>query len=150
MGFSVTASHLILLVTGLAAGAVFTGAALHATDAVEEGQREAWRAADDLVHSNLSVLRSDGYPTYDAAQQRFKVKIQNNGTTVLEVDEITFVIDGSLVASGTIEQRSVSGAGTTNLLLPREVLEVWFKPVTPSPTKLKAVAANGAAAYWRP
>lgn len=147
MGFSVTASHVIILVTLLAGASVLGAKYAGVTGEVYEGERDAARLREDQVHTALYVVEDGTYPQYQAGPDRFEVRIQNNGTTVLRLSEMEYFIDGAR-ANDLVTQSDVDGDPNTDLWTPGEVLEVWFDPVTTSPTRFVAYSENGVGAFW--
>lgn len=148
MGFSVTASHVIILVTVLSGASVLGAKYVGVQGEVEEGERAAARLREEQVHTSLYVVDDATYPRYVAGPERFEVRIVNNGTTVLRLSEMEYFVDGAHVTSVVI-QDTVDGDASTNLWMPGQVLEVWLDPITSSPAKFAAFAENGVGGYWR-
>lgn len=146
MGFDVTAANVIFFIAALSVASAALGAYWKSSDHVEEARREEDQRADERAHTNMTVTTA----LYSAAPTRFTVNVKNTGSTVIEISDLAYFIDGSLVASTLIEDIDVVGEiTTTDLWLPLETLDIDFRPVTASPTYFQIVAPNGAKANWR-
>lgn len=144
MGFDVTAVSIIFFVATLTAGSAWVGAYWKSNETNHDASRDLQQRADDVAHTNLTVTSA----TYDSGADRFTVEIKNTGSTVVDVSDMVYLVDGVLVASAAVESVSVVGHATSDLLLPAETLEARFLPISDQPTHFKAVAANGVAGYW--
>jgi len=145
MGFDVTAANIIFFIAALAIGSVALGAYWANAEHVEEARRIEMERAQELAHTNLTVMDA----SYNAGFDRFTVEIRNSGSTVLDISELVYLIDGVLVEATLVEDLDVIGAGATDVWLPLETIEIDFRPVTSSPAAFQLVAANGARANWR-
>lgn len=148
MGFSVTAAHAILLIAALGAGGAFAGAFLGAVEDQAAGDAAAAKAAVRTRETEFGVVETGGFPNYNAGTSRFKVQILNDGPVPVEVSKLTHVVDGTVMTTTLIEKAEVQSSPQSDLLLPGEKLEVWFRPIAPAPTRYLAVTADGAAAGW--
>lgn len=148
MGFSVTAAHAILLIAGLGAGGAFAAAFLGAVEDQATGDSAATKAAVRARETELGVVETGGFPSYNTGSDRFKVQILNDGPVPVEVSRLTHVVDGTVMTTTLIEKQEVVADPQSDLLLPGETLEVWFRPIDPSPTRYLVVTADGAAAGW--
>lgn len=144
MGFDVTAVSIIFFVAIVSAGSAWMGAYWKSNESTNEATRAQQSRADEAVHTNLSVSSA----TYDAGNTRFTVDLKNTGSTVVDVSDMTYLIDGVLVTATSIESAVVLGHATSDILLPGETLEAKFNPVSSSPSHFKGVSGAGVAGYW--
>lgn len=144
MGFDVTAVNAIFFVALLTAGSAWMGAQWKGSEANQELQREKAERHAEVAHTNISITSA----VYSPGPTRFTVNIYNNGSTVVDVSDLTFLVNGRVITASSIESVGVVGATTSDIWLPRETLEAKFVPVSPSPTRFKVVTAAGAAGYW--
>ncbi|HVM45360.1 MAG TPA: hypothetical protein VM582_05440 [Candidatus Thermoplasmatota archaeon] len=145
MGFDVTAANVIFFVAALSIGSVALGAYWHNAGYIEEAQRGAEDRAAARAHTNMSVQSA----SYNPGLDRFRLTLANTGSEVITVSGLRYFVDGVYVSGATIERVEVLGAGSTDLWLPMEVLELDLRPIDPSPTHFQVVAANGVKANWR-
>lgn len=146
MGFDVTAANIIFFIAFLAIGSVALGAYWSNADHVEDARRFDHERSAELAHTNMTITSA----SYDGGAQRFTVQVENTGSTVIDLSELGYLIDGTLVADATIEDIDVVGEGSpTDVWLPLETIDVDFLPVTTSPGAFQIVAQNGASANWR-
>lgn len=145
MGFAVTATHLVFAVSLLSAGGFAAATYWKISGDVEDARRAEARRAEEVAHTTVEIV---GAPTHDAANSTLTFDVKNAGSTVLDISEFGYIIDGawnSNIASG---YPIVSGAAATDLLLPRETMTVRLTGVATSPTNIAAIAGNGVSAYW--
>lgn len=145
MGFDVTAASIVLFIATLTVGSVAMGAYWKNADHVEDSRRVERERAHDLAHTNMTVTSA----SYNAGPTRFSVSVKNTGSTVIDISELVYLIDGSIVSSSLIETYDIDGDLTTDVWLPVETLDVWFRPIGSSPTAFQIVAPNGVSANWR-
>lgn len=114
MGFSVSATTVVLLLASLIAFGTFQAAVFEgnerraeAVDAVEEQRLERANAAVVLAAVD-----------YNATSGRLVVRVNNTGGTALSVDEVDLLVDNAYTDAET----RVGGSATTDLWLPGETL----------------------------
>lgn len=145
MGFDVTAANIIFFIAFLTAGSAALGAYWSNSSYVEEARRTEDSLADDIAHTNMTIAST----AYNGGADRFTVQIENTGTTVLAISDLSYFINGALLTTASIESTSILNEGTaTDLWLPTETLEVRLRPIDPSPTYFQVVAENGVRANW--
>lgn len=145
MGFDVTAASIVLFIAATTVGSIALGAYWKDADHIEDARRVEEKRAHDLAHTNMTVTSA----VYSSGPARFSVSIKNTGSTVIDISELVYLIDGTLVASGTIEAKDIGGDSVTDVWLPIETLDVDFQPVSTAPTKFQIVATSGVTANWR-
>lgn len=143
MGFSVTATHVIFLVSMLGVGAAASAAYWTSQQTLDEGERTRDALAEERAWTNLSVTST----SYDSPAQRYTVDVKNVGSTNLRVSEVTFLLDGAVTTA--IESTSVDGDTTTDLWLAGETLVIQFNPISSQPTYFRLVTGNGASVSYR-
>lgn len=142
MGFSVTAVHLIFAVAFLGAGGVAATAIWGTAADVDEDYRVHARIAEERAHTNITIT-STSY-----AVQAFTINVENTGIVVLDVSDVTFVVDGAWVGGATVTSTLVEGLNT-DVWLPGETLEVVLDPIATQPSAAVVVTGNGIPAYYR-
>lgn len=146
MGFDVTAANIIFFIAFLGVGSVALGAYWTNADHIEDARRLHAQRSHELAQTNLTVTSA----SYDMGAQSFTVTVRNSGSTVLDVSDLAYLLDGILVPSTSVASVTVVGAPTpTDVWLPLESVDVELAPVTSSPDTFQLVAANGARANWR-
>lgn len=145
MGFSVTATHVIFAVALLSAGTYAASKYWEVQAEVEDARRVFAQRADEVVHTNLTWVST---PDYNAGANRLTFTFKNTGSTVLDVSDFAFVIDGKWNNSFEGGWPKVGGTTTSDVLLPGENLEVRMRPITSSPSNLRVIAGNGVSLYW--
>lgn len=146
MGFAVTASHLIFAVALLSAGSYAMGSYWRVSTDVEDAKRAAASLADEVVHTELTFTSNPLYSTANGGRITFTV--QNTGSTVLLVNEFTFVVDGVFQATQASGYPKVDNNANTNLLQPGEGMECRLINLGSSPNFLRVIAGNGVSVYW--
>lgn len=144
MGFDVTAAYIIFFVAVLAGGSAALGAYWTSADSIEGARLVQEDRADERAHTNMTITSA----SFNNGQSRFTVNVRNYGSTVIDISDLVFLVDGAYVPSATVESATVSGVASTDIWQPTETLEIRLKPITASPSNFKMVAGNGAAAYW--
>lgn len=149
MGFSVTAAHMIFLVAAFGAGGAFATAFVTMSDQVREGYDTSIEQGYDRTITVVAFRDDGSFPDYTGGgTKRWKIQMTNEGPTVLKVDEITYVIEGSFVAAATIEKDEIASSSSSNLFEPGDTLEVWFKPINSEPDRFRATFGNGYELQW--
>lgn len=144
MGFSVTSSAVIFGLALLAAGSAATQAYWKIQGDVEDAKRSAAERAEEAAQTEISW---DAEPSYANGPKRLSFEIKNTGSTVIDVSDLDYIIDGRWNDSLESGWPKV-GTRQTDVLLPGEVLEVRMRTIATSPSKVKVVTGNGAALYW--
>lgn len=144
MGFSVTSSAVIFGIALLAAGSAATQAYWKVQGDVEDAKRLAAERAEEVAHTEISW---DAAPTYANGPKRLTFEIKNTGSTVIDVSDLDYIIDGRWNDSIESGWPKV-GTRQTDVLLPGEVLEVRMRTISTSPSTVKVVTGNGVALYW--
>ena len=146
MGFDVTAANVIFFIAALSVASVALGAYWKNVDHVEEARRLEDQRADERAHTNMTVTSA----SYTGGSARFTLNIKNTGSTVIDISELSYFIDGALVPASSIEDLDIIGETTvSDVWLPLETLDIDLRPVSTSPTYFQIVAHNGAKANWR-
>ena len=145
MGFSVTASAVIFGVALLAAGSAATQAYWKVQGDVEEAKRLAAQRADDVAHT---LLEWDAEPSYNGGPDRLTFEILNSGSTVVDISDLDYIIDGQWNDALESGWPKVGGSTTSDVLLPGETLEVRMQPIAASPDTVKVVTGTGVSLYW--
>lgn len=135
MGFSVSATTVVLLLAALLALGTFQAAVFEgherraeATDALEEQRLDRANTAVELAAV-----------THNATSGRLAVRVNNTGATALSVDTVDLLVDNDY----TTPTPSIANRTTTNLWLPGESL-VLETTVT-DPTRVRVVTGPGVA-----
>lgn len=127
MGFSVTAAHAIFLVAILAGGSTLGLAIVKSHEAGTEARRSEAAQREAAVHTKISITNQ----TWNGALTKATFRIDNNGTTTLDVQLLDFVIDGvwrtDLVTAGW----TVDGVATN-----------WWTPATTLTVSVTGLAAE--------
>lgn len=146
MGFDVTAANIIFFIAFLGIGSVSLGGYWANAEQIEEARRIDAQRAQQLAHTNLTVTSA----TYDSAAARFSVDVRNSGSTVVDLSDLVYLVDGVFVDASAVESLVVVGvSGATDVWLPLETIELDLAPIASSPSAFQLVAANGARANWR-
>ena len=146
MGFDVTAANIIFFIAAVTVASVALGAYWTNASYVEEAKRTEDERAQQRIQTNLTITTA----TYDAGATRFTIDIKNMGSAVVDVSELTYFVDGTLVGPSSYESVSVPAyGGATDLLMPLETLEVKLLPISSSPSYFQVVTLDGAKANWR-
>ena len=128
MGFSVTATTAILFIALLSAGSAAMGASFDASRHTNEARATWVRTASSQVDTNLTV--SVDCPSNTCrTNNAMTIFLRNSGTTVVDMRNLTFVIEGKAhTISNATSWRSYLSSGTpvasTDLILPGETGEV--------------------------
>src|SRR6267142_3611185 len=117
MGFSVAAAAAILFAGEILSFAVVLESIESASDAVRDA-----RARDDdrrvaLLNTRISFLNGT------ANAPAMEVNLTNNGSTVIHLNTIDVLVNGTLYTSA-ITLRAVDGATTTSLWAPGQTLHL--------------------------
>lgn len=136
MGFSVSATTVVLLLASLIAfgtfqAAVFEGNERHseAVDGVEERRLDRANAALELAAVE-----------HDATTGRLVVRVNNTGAADLSVDAVDLLVDNAYANATT----SVGGSTTTDLWLPGETLVL--ETTATNASRVRVVSGPGVAA----
>lgn len=148
MGFAVTATHVIFAIALLSAGTFAASAYWRVGADVEEARRVSGDRTSEVAHTVIAINGSPA-PSWASGPQRFTFYVKNNGSTVLNVSQFVFIVDGAYNASLDSGYPSVIGNASSKLLMPGDTMEVRLRPIAASPTHLRVVAGNGVSAYWR-
>jgi len=141
MGFSVSATFIILLVGSLAMGAIlYNNLDPNVEDLKASVEAKEVRVAskEKTVIDIISAHRPGGM---------FVVRVMNNGSTVLDPDKVDVLVDGQLIPSKQVVKRVEHQH--SHLWCPGEVLELRL----PIPGlfigkhSIAIVTENGASAY---
>lgn len=133
MGFSVTASTVIIFIAALTVGSVALDTLWDSASSTTNA-RDRWaRTVASEVRTNLTLT----VPTCDSncnppTVPTVEIDVANTGKTVVDVRNLTFLIDGvaytfaSVVDFDIVSPSAISG---TDLILPGETMRVEFNDV---------------------
>lgn len=144
MGFDVTAAYVIFFVAALTAGSAALGAYWTSQDQLESAARAQQRLADERVHTNLTITAT----SYDAGLDKFSVTLENAGSTIVDISELVYLVDGVYVPDAQVESALVTGVAATDIWQPTEEFTAVLTSIVSSPTNFKLVTSSGAAAQW--
>lgn len=145
MGFDVTAVSIIFFITAIGSASAILGAYWHDTHYLEEARKVGDAQADGRTHTNMTVTSA----SYNGGASRFTLEIKSTGSETIDITTLHYVVDGAIVPLASVQSASIPSAGSTDLWLPLETLEVQLSPISPSPTFFQVIAENGAKANWR-
>lgn len=138
MGFSVSASALLVAVGLLISFGMFYTAA-------SNGHEEISDARDEALDHNRAVLNTDlnvTGATWNGTAGELTVTVNNTGTTAQAVNDTDVVVDNELQTS--FVERTVDGDPDTELWLPGEQLRVVVS-LSQQPSRVKVVTEPGVA-----
>lgn len=133
MGFSVTAAHVIFFVAFLGAGSAALSAYWDTADQVEDARRAEIERAASLVHGRIEVEVAACSDACAAGTRQVTLDVTNNGTTVIDLRDLSYVVDGRTYTHDDVSSASVtqpSPVSGTELVLPGETLQVVLGAVT--------------------
>lgn len=127
MGFSVTAANVVFFVALLSAASAASTAYWTTASKLEESRRVDLELADRLVHGSMTVVISGCTGSCNSGTRQVTLDITNDGTTVLDYRNLTYVLDGRAYTVADVSQASItapSAVSSTNVVLPGETLRV--------------------------
>lgn len=107
MGFSVTVSNVILFVGLLAAGTTLVSAVFNASNEVTEAEQTDWKLQADYAHTSIDITSA----TWANGPKTVTITVKNMGSTTLDADMVTIIVDGvyktpsSITVDGDSSQR---------------------------------------------
>ncbi len=144
MGFSVTASNVIFIVAILGVGTVASSHYWTTTKVLEEAKDDRSSLLTDRQHTTMTLV---GTPNYQNGPDRYTVTVINDGTTILKVSELDYIVDG--VHNTDVESTTVEGSASTDLWMPGETFVLQLRPITSEPDYFAIIAGNGATMYYK-
>ncbi|GAB3680214.1 hypothetical protein GCM10028857_02640 [Salinarchaeum chitinilyticum] len=138
MGFSVSGATAIILIGGLIAFSFAFSAVNNGYERVSEAQQE--QSDRQLLQTNSDVGIAN--VSYDEIGSELTVRVNNTGSAVLTIEELSLLVDGDYQGNVTT---SVDGDAETALLLPGEQLVLTVDRAS-QPDRVKVVAGTGVAA----
>jgi len=138
MGFSVSGATAIILIGGLIAFSFAFSAVNNGYERVSEAQQQ--QEDRQLLQTNSDVGIANA--THDATASELTVHVNNTGSAVLTIEELSLLVDGTYRGNLTT---SVDGDNETSVLLPGEQLVMTLEQTT-QPDRVKVVAGTGVAA----
>ena len=127
MGFSVTAAHVVFFVALLSAASAATTSYWTTASHLEEAKRTDLARADRLVHGSMTVVISGCSGRCNSGTRQVTLDITNDGTTVIDYRNLTYVLDGRAYTVADVSSASITAPATvasTNIVLPGETLRV--------------------------
>ena len=145
MGISVTAAHTIFIVALLVGGTALSAAVLRSHTVIAEARRADAGLRDDIAHTEMTFTDQTWAPPSD----RISFDILNEGSVVLDVRELDFVVDGAW-STDKVDSGWTVDAATTNWWTPGGTLEISLSPFPGGePANVVVAAENGVTAVWR-
>lgn len=118
MGFSVSASTVVVFVGALLALGTVYPAAANGYEHVTEASHDVSDRRLDRQNTAIAVTQA----TYNASNETLTVAVENTGSTALSVNRTDVLVDNAYRSS--FDSRAVDGDATTTLWLPGETLRV--------------------------
>lgn len=145
MGISVTAAHTIFIVALLVGGSALSAAVLRSHTQVVEARRSDAALRDDIAHTDMTFTDERWAPPSDT----ISFDLLNDGSVVLDVRELDFVVDG-VWSTDKVESGWTIGGASSNWWTPGSTLEISLAPFPGGePEDVVVAAENGVTAVWR-
>ncbi|HVL48447.1 MAG TPA: hypothetical protein VM889_07815 [Candidatus Thermoplasmatota archaeon] len=143
MGFSVTSSTVVLAVAAFTMGGALASAFLTSYDKVSEAYREDWDFRRDQARTNITITSV----SWNNGQKQLTFNIKNTGATVLDPNQLEFVIDGRW-KTNKVTSLTIGGVSTT-VWAPGETLVAVVQDTTwtSQPSRREIVTENGIATW---
>lgn len=137
MGFSVTATHLVFIISFIIIGSAAYTTLGPAVDYTLDSAREHNDLMEERMRTSFKVTSTTTYP--DTNSYDLQVNMTNTGATEINPTKLTVLVDGEPHAY-------VTGAEVWS---PGENTDIWLidLPSTGGQHRLKIVAENGVPAY---
>ncbi|MHB8606223.1 MAG: hypothetical protein ACYDCK_13315 [Thermoplasmatota archaeon] len=145
MGFSVTASVVILALGAFTMGSVLGGALFSSWDRLDASARDDWTLRLDALRTNVTVTSE----AWDGTAHTITLDLRNSGATVLDPTHAEFVVDGAW-KTDKATSLTVNGASTT-VWTPGDTLVAVLTDAgwASAPKCIEVVTGNGVATFWR-
>lgn len=138
MGFSVSASALLIAAGLLIGFGMFYTAASNGHEQISDARSDAMDGNRAVQNTDLNVTTA----TWDGTAGELTVEVNNTGTTAQAVNDTDVVVDNELQTS--FVERTVDGDAETELWLPGEQLRVVVS-LSQQPSRVKVVTEPGVA-----
>lgn len=120
MGFGAVAGHLILFIALFSAGAIAAGAINNSLSAQVDARSEF----SDRVRTQATVGYHLDSENYTSPNDRTYANFTNDGSQEIPIDDLTLLVDGTVLEHDQVATFQVRGHTGSNLWMPGEVLEV--------------------------
>jgi archaellum component FlaF (FlaF/FlaG flagellin family) len=140
MGFSVAAAAAILFAGAVVSFSILAGSIQQANDAVRGAEEAARERAQEVASTGITLLNGTANGT------AIELNFTNSGSSVLHVDGLDIVVNGTLRTSA-VTLREVDGVAATTLWAPGQVLHLRLTAPEGPTASIKLVADNGYALY---
>ena len=124
MGFSVSGSFAVLVVSAFIAFGAFHGALSDGFDRVSDAQRIAYDDRLDGQNTAIDVTRAEYETRADPLENLLTVEVENTGATTLSVNATDVVVDNRYFAHDEFDVERVEGDAMTGLWQPGETYHV--------------------------
>ncbi|MDY7083375.1 MAG: fla cluster protein FlaF [Halobacteria archaeon] len=135
MGFSVSASTIIIFIGVLVAASLVYNAWTFTQDEIAQAREDA--EAKDLAkeHTNINITDT----SYDTGTNVYTVNVSNTGDIGVKVNKTTILTDGVIQENAT---KKVVGSPSSHLWLPGDKLKIEVSTFS-KPNRTKVVTDNG-------
>jgi len=139
MGFSVSGATAIIFVSLLFGLGMFYGSVSNGAEQVSDARDTAAETGLDRTNTAINLTNS----TYDAATDTLRVRVTNEGSTALSVNDTDVLVDNAYQPRSTLIV-AVGGNAETDLWLPGEVLAIEVG-TSPAPERVTITTERGIA-----
>lgn len=134
MGFSVSASTLIIFLGVMVAMSAVYGAWNFSQNELETANDQAQTDRLEKFQTSIEIVDT----TYNVSGNKYTINVSNNGSVGLEANDTTIILDGDVV-DATIKVKNHQGS---EHWLPGEFL-IANVSISSEPSRTKVVAENG-------